>query len=123
MNANCLNCYATAPYLPNGERPKFCPSCGKSMSLSSIPAYSAPTQTSKKIKRIEYEDEGESSREDISSMTLTIIATPEKTTSISFQDIANMPDFGPINRQAPKIGNALDFVNAEIARKSREVEE
>lgn len=118
MNANCLNCYATAPYLPNGERPKFCPSCGKSMSLSS---YSPPVKQSKKITYVEEEDEP--SNEDISSLTLTIVATPERATSIAFQDIGSLPDFGAINRPAPNIGNALDFVNAEIARSSREIEE
>lgn len=120
MLANCLQCFATVPYLSNGERPKFCTSCGKSMSLTS--SSSAP-----KKKVVAQEEEEESSGADISQLKCTVFAgeaIPKR--KFTLGDLVNS-DGGLID-SGRGMGNyggtdVLGDIDKQIMRRRHEVDE
>ncbi len=126
MNANCLSCFATVPYV-NGQRPKFCGSCGKSMSIGLSVDIGSSISGSKKIKsRATEDDEDEfefSEPADQLKISIRTEGVSDKA-PVTLGALASMPEAAFFNGSRPKFeGDPLQAVSDTIKAGAQEINE
>lgn len=117
MNANCLSCFETVPY-QNGQRPNFCPKCGKSMSAGSI-------IQQKSVVTRKTDDENGLSTEDVRNLNFEIaLEGKSNNNKITIGQLAEgstqVGTFVPFRPDYE--GNALEDVNKELEKRARTTE-